>query len=151
MWPSPPCAKASAAQHVSSSGEQSGRQQQVDGEDGEERHALGGPTGVAERATRMVHEWAAIAEHESNNNETGSTGLGAAPVTVTRGAWERRAASWVRDGHSRAEGMETGCGNGMGEDWSGGQAAWQQRGSAGLRMGHGARATPARSLPRSVY
>ena len=57
---------------MSSSGEQSGRQQQVDGEDGEERHALGGPTGVAERATRMVHEWAAIAEHESNNNETGS-------------------------------------------------------------------------------
>jgi len=40
---------------------------------------------------------------------------------------------------------------GSGEDWSGGQAAWQQRGSAGLRMGHGARATPARSLPRSVY
>ena len=67
-----PPPQASAAQHVSSSGEQSGRQQQVDGEDGEERHALGGPTGVAERATRMVHEWAAIAEHESNNNETGS-------------------------------------------------------------------------------
>ena len=40
---------------------------------------------------------------------------------------------------------------GSGEDWSGGQAAWQQRGSAGLGMGHGARATPARSLPRSVY
>ena len=59
-------------QHASSSGEQRGRQQQVDGEDGEERHALGGPAGVAERATRMVHEWAAIAEHESNNNETGS-------------------------------------------------------------------------------
>ena len=40
---------------------------------------------------------------------------------------------------------------GSGEDWSGGQAAWQQRGSAGLGMGHGARATPARSLPRSSY
>ena len=40
---------------------------------------------------------------------------------------------------------------GSGEDWSGGQAAWQQRGSAGLCMGHGARATPARSLPRSSY
>ena len=61
------------------------------------------------------------------------------------------AGSWVHDGHSRAEDMEVVCGNGMGEDWSGGQAAWQQRGSAGLRMGHGARATPARSLPRSVY
>ena len=40
---------------------------------------------------------------------------------------------------------------GSGVDWSGGQAAWQQRGSAGLGMGHGARATPARSLPRSSY
>ena len=61
------------------------------------------------------------------------------------------AGSWVHDGHSRAEDMEVVCGNGMGEDWSGGQAAWQQRGSAGLGMGHGARATPARSLPRSSY
>ena len=50
----------------------------------------------------------------------------------------------------RAQGMDVVYGIGLGEDRSGGHAAQQQRGSAGLHRGRGARATCARPLPRSL-